>query len=578
MKRKNTIVRGRAHFILSLFIVFSLALLVRMYTVQIVNGHLYSERADRQHTRPTAETFDRGAIFFKTRDGDKINAASLKSGFKIAINPRSITHPEDVYNNLGFYLDLNEEFYISRAGKTDDPYEEIASRVPYEVGIKIRDLDMNGVLVLDENWRYYPGGDLAAHAIGFTAFREDEIRGQYGLERQYDDVLSRDHGDVFSNFFVEIFSKAKDIKSGEKSVEGNLITTIDPDVQSFVDEEALNIFDNWGAKKIGIIVMDPRDGAVRAMSLFPAFDLNKFNLVEDSSVYSNDLISNVYEMGSIVKPLTMAIGIDVGAVTPQTTYNDTGSMTLNTETFYNYDHRGRGVVSMQEVLNQSLNTGVAFVVQKVGNAKFADFMNKMFAERTGVDLPNEAASLVSNLDSRNDIEYATASFGQGIAMSPISITRALAALGNGGKLVTPHLVERIEYDLGFSNKIDLPEPTQIFSAETSEEITRMLVNVVDEALRGGSVALKDYSIAAKTGTAQIARTDTAGYYEDRFLHSFFGYFPAYDPEFLVFLYHLEPNGARYASETLTEPFMNIAKFLINHYEIKADRAEVVIDQ
>ena len=226
---------------------------------------------------------------------------------------------------------------------------------------------------------------------------------------------------------------------------------------------------------------------------------------------------------------------------------------------------------MQAVLDESLNTGAAFVESKLGNQRFADYMYKFgLGTTTGIDLPNEVAGLVTNLKSSRDIEYATASFGQGIAISPITITRALSVLANGGTLVTPHLAERIDYKTGFSSEITYPQGARVISQETSHEISRMLTEVVDTSLLGGTVKMEHYSIAAKTGTAQIA-APTGGYYSDKYLHSFFGYFPSYDPKFLVFLYTVEPQGEPYASHTLTAPFMNIAKYLINSYEVPPDR-------
>jgi cell division protein FtsI/penicillin-binding protein 2 len=156
-------------------------------------------------------------------------------------------------------------------------------------------------------------------------------------------------------------------------------------------------------------------------------------------------------------------------------------------------------------------------------------------------------------------------------MTPIATARALAALGNGGYMVTPHIVSRIDYEDGTTKENNFPLGAQVWSNETSETVSRMLTTVVDEALRGGTVALPHHSVAAKTGTAQIANPNGGGYYDDRYLHSFFGYFPAYDPQFLVFLYTVEPKGVQYASETLTTPFMDITKFLINYYNIPPDR-------
>ncbi|MDP3725998.1 MAG: penicillin-binding transpeptidase domain-containing protein, partial [bacterium] len=226
-----------------------------------------------------------------------------------------------------------------------------------------------------------------------------------------------------------------------------------------------------------------------------------------------------------------------------------------------------------EILNQSLNTGAVYVARKLGNERFSDYMLSFgFGEKTGIDLPSETVGLVKNLKSNRDIEVATASFGQGFAVTPIAIARALSALANGGMLITPHVVNYIDYKEAL--RLDTPEKNaelpKVISKEASEGITRMLVQVVDKALLGGTVKMPDFSIAAKTGTAQIADS-RGGYYDDRFLHTFFGYFPAYDPKFLVFLYLKEPKNVRFASETLTNPFIDIVNFLIHYYQVPPDR-------
>jgi cell division protein FtsI/penicillin-binding protein 2 len=329
--------------------------------------------------------------------------------------------------------------------------------------------------------------------------------------------------------------------------------------------------DKYDSKLTGAIIMDPATGEIIAMNAVPGFDLN--NRKEATiDQFQNPLVENVYEFGSTIKALTMAAGLDSGAIQPETTYYDSGSLSLDTFTIRNFDGRGRGTVPMQEILNQSLNTGVSWIVTQMGKDKFRDyFLNFKIGSETGIDLPNEAFGLIDNLNSPRDVEYATASFGQGIALTPIAATRALATLANGGKLTTPHLVKRIEYDSGDTKELNYPEGSQVLSEDTSEEISRMLTNVVDDALRGGNVALPNHTIAAKTGTAQIPDPIEGGYYEDKFLHSFFGYFPAFEPEYIVFMYTVEPQGVRYASETLTTPFMDITKFLINYYSIPPDR-------
>lgn len=571
MSNKNILKKNRATIVMIAGGIVVLLIVAKLYQIQIIDGDIYNDKADKQYTGGQSDVFERGSIYFTDKTGNKISAATVKTGYKVAINPSSVENPEDIFNSLVNLLKLDEEAFANKAFKKDDPYEEIARRVDPNLVENIIKKDLEGVSFYKEKWRFYPGKNLASQTIGFLAYKGDELNAQYGLERYYDDVLERRDAGAFKNFFVELFSGLGQTLVEKKHPKGSLVTTIDPSVQGFAEATLEEIKNQYNPKTSGVIIMNPKNGEIYAMALNPNFDLNDFGKVEDPEIYNNRLVEGVYEMGSIVKPLTMAAGIDAGAVTPDTLYDDKGSMTLNHSTFYNYDKKARGVVSMQVVLNNSLNTGVAYVVGKMGNEKFAGYMKSLFAEKTGIDLPNEGMPLLANLNSTRDIEYATASFGQGIAMTPISITRALATLGNGGVLVHPHLVKAIDYDVGLTQKIDFPQPKRIFKEETSEDISRMLVKVVDEALKGGTVALPNYSIAAKTGTAQIAKSSSSGYYDDRYLHSFFGYFPAYDPQFIVFLYTVEPQNAQYASETLTDPFMNIAKYLINYYEIPPDR-------
>jgi len=544
----------------------------RLYYVQIVQGDIFVNKADRQYLQSSHDFFDRGSIFFQTKDGDKVSAATLKTGFIIAINPKLVRDPEFTFTKINEIIELDKKDFDTKVAKKSDPYEELVKRIEPEKANAIKALKLPGVEIYKERWRYYPGNSMAAHALGFIGYNEDVLAGRYGLERSYEDTLQRNNESVYVNFFAEIFSNIKQTISVDSKLEGDVVTSIEPTVQAYLQQELKKVIETWNSDFSGGIVMDPRNGEIIALATSPTFDPNNLQDQKNSNIFSSKLVEGTYEMGSIIKPLTMAAGIDAGVVTPTTPYFDTGFITLNGRKISNYDGKARGSVIMQDVLSQSLNVGSAFVERQLGNKRFAEYMlNYGLGEESGIDLPNEAYGQVENLKSPRDIEYVTASFGQGIAMTPIATIRALATLGNGGILVNPHIGKKIEYRIGGSKKIDGGVTKQILKKETSEEITRMLVKVVDTSLLNGKVKLDNYSIAAKTGTAQIANPNGGGYYEDRYLHSFFGYFPAYEPRFIIFLFNYYPKGAKYASETLTYPFMDIAKFLLNYYQIPPDR-------
>lgn len=555
---------------LAVFLV-ALVLFGRLYFLQIMNGEAFSDQADRQYVAPNQSIFDRGSIYFKDKDNNLISAGTLKTGYILAMVPKNLEDPEEAYKKLSDILEIDINLFFNKANKKEDPYEEITRRLDLETAEKIEALEIPGIRLYKERWRFYPGENLASHVLGFVGFTGDNLEGQCGIESYYNDLLKREDEDLYVNFFAEIFSNFNSSLDSERNSKGDIVLTIEPSVQSFVESELEKIHVKYNTDSAVGVVIDPKDGKIYALGVNPSFNLNDYQ-DEDVSIFINPFVENVFEMGSIIKALTMAVGLDTGVVTADTTYNDTGFLILNGSKISNYDGKARGVVSMQEVLNQSLNVGVAFVEKKIGNKKFAEYMMKLaIGEETGIDLPNETYGLVNNLESSRDIEYVTASFGQGIALTPVETVRALSTLANGGKLITPHLTDGIKYKIGLSRELLYDEGERVFKEETSDEITRMLVKVVDDALLGGTVKLDNYSVAAKTGTAQMAKEDGRGYYDDKYLHSFFGYFPAYEPRFLVFLYVVNPKGVSYASHTLTEPFMNITKFLINYYEIPPDR-------
>jgi stage V sporulation protein D (sporulation-specific penicillin-binding protein) len=585
---KTSTFQNKVRIIFCFIVLFSLIMVVRLYFLQIVYGTNYSDKADRQYVNVSVDTYDRGSIFFKDKNGDLLSAASLKTGYILAINNKLIaTDTEEYYKKISAIIPLDAGDFYSKTAKVNDPYEVLAKEISADDIKKISDLNLTGLVISKENWRYYPGDSLAANIIGLTGYDDSgtNIEGRYGLEKYYDDNLNRSNGDMYVNTFAEIFSTIKNNFIDQSAREADIVTSIDPEVQGYVEKEIAATNNKWHSKTTGAIIIDPNTGDIYAMASYPTFNPNDFKNETDVGVFGDPLVSNAYEMGSIIKPLTMAVGLDTGVVTSASTYNDTGFLKVDGSTIHNYDGKARGVINMQQVLNQSLNVGASYVATQIGKKDFLKYFQAYgIGSETGIDLPNEAAgnisNLLNNLNNTKQVEYDTASFGQGISMTPIITTSALSVLANGGKLIIPHVVTEINYKVGLPKNIDYAsEAKQVLKKSTSEEISRMLVGVVDTALAHGARKMDHYSIAAKTGTAQIARpaSEGGGYYPDKYLHSFFGYFPAYNPRFLVFIYTFEPadktnpQADEYASQTLTDPFFNITHFLINYYQIPPDR-------
>ena len=568
-------IRGRLRILsLGLFLVAFL-LITRLYFVQVVHGADFTLRAERQYISASQELFDRGSIYFTRKDGTVISAAALSTGFTIAMTPKRLEDPETVYAALSEHVALERDAFFESAARTDDPYEVVAKRIPEAAGRAIEELDIPGIQVERERWRTYPAGTRAAQSIGFVAFNDDDtLAGRFGLERYYNDVLSRGSVGLFGNFFSELFANIDSVVvDARETREGDLVTTIEPVVQEKLDQILAEVNAQYGSRETGGIIMDPKTGEILAMDTAPSFDLNDF-ANGDPAHFGNPIVEHQYEFGSIVKAITMTAGLDSGAVTAQSTYNDTGCTTLNNKTFCNYDLKARGVVPMQEVLSQSLNMGASYIALQVGHERFRHYLKDLgMGTETGIDLPSEISGNLNNIEtSPRDIEYATASYGQGIAQTPIAMIRALGSLANDGQIVTPHLVRAVRLESGIEKKLSWGTTDRVFSSEATAETTRMLVNVVDLKLANGTVKIPEMSVAAKTGTAQIAGPG-GKYAEGRYFHSFFGYFPAYEPKFIILLYTREPQGVQYASETLVHPFMDLTHFLINYYGVPPDRAE-----
>src|SRR3989344_3230884 len=565
--------RTRIRVVLVCILASAIIIIVRLYFVQIVDGKDYAQKADRQFASGGSGLFDRGSIYFTRKDGTLISAATLVTGFLIAINPQTIRDPEAAYAAISAVASttISHDAFLAASSKKNQVYVEVAHRLSEENGKAFSQKALPGVQVLRERWRYYPGDTLSALSIGLGSYGSgDTLTGQTGLEAAYDGTLSRSGDSLYKNFFAELFSNVGNLLVNARDArEGDIVTTIEPEVQTRLQDDLAKVTMRYSSKESGGIIMDPATGAILALASYPSYDGNDLQKVE-GALLGNPLVEHVHEFGSIMKPITMTAALDAGVITPKTTYNDTGCITVNTRQICNWDLKARGVIPMKQIIVQSLNVGAAWVATELGQDRFRDYFTRLFGEKTGIDLPNETGSLLTNLRKSQQAGYDTAAFGQGIAVTPVQMIRALGALANGGEMVQPHLVSAIRLNSGIERTLEWKKKIKVFSATSTRDTVEMMGALNDEILYGGKAKIPTMSVAVKTGTSQLTSPE-GGYYIDRFFHSFVGFFPAYNPRFIILLYTNDPKGVQYASETLDTTFLDIVHFLIDYYGVPPDR-------
>lgn len=556
------------------FLILGIFCIARVAHLQILNSEEFRKMGERQYIQPKSGFSERGNIYMYSKEGEKFLVAGNESGFRVVVNQMKVESPTDLFLQIGDLLSMTEESFLKKV-EGDDPYKVLKEKVDKITADKIASLKIPSITLERLKWRIYPAENIASQSIGFVGFDNERVVGRYGIEKKFEEILSLKEKNVHINFFAEVFLNLKKYISEEKdNKEGDIILTLEPKVSRVFFESLSSLKKRWNSEMVGGIIMDPKTGEILAMESLPNFNPNIYSQVLDIGVFRNNNISGVFEFGSVVKPLIMASALDVKAVTPTTEFFDKGNVVVGNKTIKNFDGKGRGQVKMEDVLIQSLNTGMVFISQKMKKDDMRSYLKNFGLDKhTGIDLPNEEKGNLKNLDTKRDIEYATASFGQGISMTPIELITAFSAFANDGKSVRPFIVKKIEYKDPVKKDEITPvvfsEP--IISPSASLATIKMLNLVVDKGINGGKHKMENYRIAAKTGTAQIPNLTTGGYYEDRYLHSLIGFFPAYDPKFLVFMYNYYPKGVNYAAVSLADPFFEMAKFLLNYYNVEPDR-------
>jgi cell division protein FtsI/penicillin-binding protein 2 len=452
--------------------------------------------------------------------------------------------------------------YLRDLFTRDAPSVLVASDLPIKTGNQVRDLALPGIMLEIKSKRTYPEKTFASQLLGFTDWQE---HGQWGVESFYDGLLSGQAGifpsrkDTAGNTIRSPSSTFVPVRNG-----ATLHLSIDHGVQSIVEDELQKAVKRHRADSGTIIVMNPRTGYILGMANAPSYDPNKPNAVKDAKLFRNSAIQDLYEPGSTFKVVTMAAGLDSGAITPQSSLLDTGVFRVGVDVIHNWNMSGFGQENMTQVLQHSANVGASWVAQQLTTQRFYQYIRRFqINRRTGVDLADEADPLITMPDSKSWqlINLYTNSFGQGLAITPMQLIRAIGAVANDGTMMQPQIVQQIDYR--GQVRVHPPKSSgRVISAHTAHTLTDMLVH---SAINGEAqpALIKGYDIAAKTGTANVAGTD-GKYLTGVTNASIIGYAPAYNPRFiaLVIIRHPrdQPWGSTVAGPVLHDLFRDLFSY------------------
>lgn len=539
--------RFRAIFTVSVFFLLFASLIFNLYNLQIEKGSYYAARAEAQYLRAGFLEPRRGTIYFTDKNKNLIPAALNKEYPIVFAVPKKVSDPAATAQLVAPILNLDENKLTAQLSGSDDAYELLATKITAEEAAKIKDADPKGIYIDSQEFRFYPFEELSAHVLGFVgqSDRDAETRGRYGLEAYFDAELRGRRGST----------SREDVS--EPTHGSNLVLTIDRNIQAEAEAILTKYIDKNLAIGGTVIVEDPATGKILALANKPDFNPNNYS---DSPVknFLNPALETIYEPGSVFKVITMSAGLDSGKITPETTVNDTGSVVLNGKRITNWNDKAYGEVTITAIIENSINTGAALAVKKIGYDVFYDYIVKFgFGDKTGIGLPGEVKSNLKSLRSNpRDINFATSAFGQGIAVTPIELIHAISAIANKGILMKPYILDAEE-----------PEVVRrVMSAKAADEVTKMMVSAVKKAVVG---QIPNFEIAGKTGTAQIPNFKTGGYTND-LIHTFVGFAPASNPKFTILFKIDKPQVGPLAGFTVVPAFRELAEFIVNYYNIPPD--------
>ena len=471
----------------------------------------------------------RGNIYFIDKNNNLTPAALNKEYPTVYADPEETGLKAALYaEKLSPLINKSVEELEKILSKLNDTYELLLQKAESWQVEKIKDLNLKGIYIKNESLRFYPFKELASHVLGFTD-PTNEVGGRYGAELQFNDLLN----------------------------DKNLVLTIDHNIQDRAEKILRKIIEKYRAVAGTIIIQEPQTGKILAMGNSPSFDPNNYSKFKIGT-FLNPAVQAVYEPGSVFKVITMAAGIDSGKITPETSYFDIGSVTLNGKTIKNWDLRVYGEQTMLGVIENSINTGSVFAQRKIGQDIFYNYLIKFgFNKPTGVVLPGEINGNINNLKTGKDINFATASFGQGVSVTPIELINAFSAIANNGVLMKPLILADEKPQ----------EIRRVVSRETARKVVEMMVSAVE---KNKVAAISNYSVAGKTGTSFVPDFGNKGYTEE-VINTYVGFAPASNPRFVILIKLDKPAGAPLAGQSVVPAFRELAQFILNYYNIAPDK-------
>lgn len=564
-------------------------LLVRLAVIMLVESEYYGQRAKELHERERPIKAARGRII----SGDGTVLASNKTVCTISVVHAQITEPDKVIDVLSSELGMDREKVAKSVHKVSS-MERIKTNVTKEIGDAIREYGLDGVKIDEDSRRYYPFGNLASKVIGFTG---SDNQGIIGLEVRYDEELAGEAGQILTMTDAGGIELKKEGEERVEPVNGDdLIVSLDYNIQTYAQQAAYKAYEAKKAKRVSIIVMNPQDGRIYAMVNVPEYNLNApYTLIDEYSsltvtqkdengddvtktipkeeltseqkmnllnnMWRNFCINDTYEPGSTFKIVTATAALEKGVVSLSDSFYCRGSLTVGGRTIRCHKTSGHGSQTFAQTLMNSCNPAFITWGSRVGAEDFFAYMKKLgLLEKTGVDLPGEAGTIIHKLKNVGEVELATMSFGQSFQITPLQLLRAASAIINGGTLITPHFAVKTVNEDGETTKVfEYERVDNAVSGETSGLMKQLLESVVSEG--GGKRCYIDgYRIGGKTATSQKLPRGSGKY-----IASFIGFAPADNPQVIAMCIIDEPEGIYYggtiAAPVIREVFENILPYL-----------------